>query len=122
LSGEVQEGLEAELGDRGIRVLQTGVAAENLVRYAALCNRLRHFHGRAGLGAVMGSKNLKVVVVRGRENRPGRPGRPCRRQGHRDVQQRGCGERPHDRMDTLSHWIQTFRPELTARFIEEQMG
>ncbi len=67
LSGEVQEGLEEELGDRGIRVLQTGVAGENRVRYAALCNQLRHFHGRAGLGAVMGSKNLKAIVVRGRE-------------------------------------------------------
>jgi hypothetical protein len=34
----------------------------------------------------------------------------------------GYGDRPYDRMDTLSRWIQTFRPELTARFIEEQMG
>jgi aldehyde:ferredoxin oxidoreductase len=65
LSGEVQDELEAELGDKKIRVLQTGVAGENRVRFAAITNQLRHFHGRAGLGAVMGSKNLKAVVVRG---------------------------------------------------------
>lgn len=67
LAGEVQEGLEGELGDKRIRVLQTGVAGENGVRFAAMVNQLRHFHGRAGLGAVMASKNLKAVVVRGRE-------------------------------------------------------
>jgi aldehyde:ferredoxin oxidoreductase len=65
LSGEVQDGLEAELGDRRIRVLQTGVAGERLVRFAAIVNQLKHFHGRCGLGAVMGSKNLKAIVVRG---------------------------------------------------------
>lgn len=67
LSGEVQDGLEDELGDKRIRVLQTGVAGENGVRFAAMTNQLRHFHGRAGLGAVMGSKNLKAIIVRGRE-------------------------------------------------------
>ena len=48
LAGEVQDGLEAELGDKGISVLQTGVAGENRVRFAAICNQLRHFNGRAG--------------------------------------------------------------------------
>ncbi|HID87440.1 MAG TPA: aldehyde ferredoxin oxidoreductase [Anaerolineae bacterium] len=67
LSGEVQDGLEDELGDRRIRVLQTGMAGERGVRFAAMTNQLRHFHGRTGLGAVMGSKNLKAIVVRGGE-------------------------------------------------------
>lgn len=66
LSGEVQDALEAVHGKR-ICVLQTGVAGENGVLFAAITNQLRHFHGRAGLGAVMGSKNLKAIVVRGRE-------------------------------------------------------
>jgi aldehyde:ferredoxin oxidoreductase len=65
LSGEVQDGLEAELGDKRVRVLQTGVSGERGVRYAALVNQLKHFHGRCGLGAVMGSKNLKANAVRG---------------------------------------------------------
>jgi aldehyde:ferredoxin oxidoreductase len=56
-----------ELGDQKICVLQTGVAGENGVLYAAMTNQLRHFHGRAGLGAVMGSKKLKAIVVRGRK-------------------------------------------------------
>ncbi len=65
LSGEVQEGLEQELGDKRIRVLQTGVAGERGVRFAAIVNQLKHFHGRSGLGAVMGAKRLKAIVVRG---------------------------------------------------------
>ena len=65
LSGEVQGGLEQELGDKRIRVLQTGVAGERGVRFAAIVNQLKHFHGRAGLGAVMGSKNLKAIAIRG---------------------------------------------------------
>jgi aldehyde:ferredoxin oxidoreductase len=65
LSGDVQDGLEGELGDKRIRVLQTGVAGERLVRFAAIVNQLKHFHGRCGLGAVMGSKNLKAIVARG---------------------------------------------------------
>jgi len=67
LADFVQDGLEEELGDKRICVLQTGVAGENGVLYAAMTNQLRHFHGRAGLGAVMGSKKLKAIVVRGRE-------------------------------------------------------
>jgi aldehyde:ferredoxin oxidoreductase len=65
LSGEVQDGLGQELGDKRIRVLQTGVAGERGVRFAAIVNQLKHFHGRGGLGAVMGAKRLKAIVVRG---------------------------------------------------------
>ena len=66
LADEVQHGLETELEDKRIRVLQTGIAGENLVRFAAIVNQQRHFHGRAGLGAVMGAKKLKAVVCRGK--------------------------------------------------------
>ena len=67
LAGDVQDELEADLGDNRICVLQTGIGGEKQVLYAAIVNQLRHFHGRAGLGAVMGSKNLKAIVTRGRE-------------------------------------------------------
>ncbi|MCL4560336.1 MAG: aldehyde ferredoxin oxidoreductase family protein [Chloroflexi bacterium] len=50
------------------RVLQIGPAGENLVRYACLINELRHINGRGGMGAVMGSKNLKAIAVRGSAN------------------------------------------------------
>ena len=64
---EVQADIRAELDDEKIRVLQIGIAGENLVRYACITNDLRHFNGRNGLGAVMGSKNLKAVAVRGHQ-------------------------------------------------------
>ena len=74
LAGEVQDSLIEDLGDKRARILQTGVSGENLVLYAAIVNELRHFHGRSGLGAVMGSKKLKAIVVRGRERiRPEAP-------------------------------------------------
>lgn len=62
---EVEPAIRAELGDERIRVLQIGRGGENLVRYAGLTNELRHFNGRNGMGAVMGSKNLKAIAVRG---------------------------------------------------------
>ncbi|MFZ5819020.1 MAG: aldehyde ferredoxin oxidoreductase family protein [Chloroflexota bacterium] len=65
MTAEAQETIRAELGDEKIRVLQTGPAGENLVRFAGITNDLRHFNGRNGLGAVMGSKNLRAIAVRG---------------------------------------------------------
>lgn len=64
---QVQADIRAELGDDKIRVLQIGIAGENQVRYACITNDLRHFNGRTGMGAVMGSKNLKAIAVRGHQ-------------------------------------------------------
>lgn len=64
-TADVQEAIRSELGDNKIRVLQIGIAGENRVRYAGITNDLRHFNGRNGMGAVMGSKNLRAVAVRG---------------------------------------------------------
>jgi aldehyde:ferredoxin oxidoreductase len=61
----VQDIIRTELGDEKIRILQIGIGGENLVRFAAITNDLRHFNGRNGMGAVMGSKNLRAVAVRG---------------------------------------------------------
>jgi len=63
----VQANIRSELGDDKIRVLQIGQAGENQVLYASLTNDLRHFNGRNGMGAVMGSKHLRAVAVRGRQ-------------------------------------------------------
>ncbi len=65
-TAEAQTQIREELGDSKIRVLQIGPGGENLVRFAGLTNELRHFNGRTGMGAVMGSKNLRAVAVRGR--------------------------------------------------------
>jgi aldehyde:ferredoxin oxidoreductase len=51
--------------DRSARVGVIGPAGENLVKFASVAFDLYHFAGRGGAGAVMGSKNLKAIAVRG---------------------------------------------------------
>jgi aldehyde:ferredoxin oxidoreductase len=62
---EVEKALAEELEDERIQVAQIGPAGEKLVRFAAIMNMATRAHGRTGMGAVMGSKKLKAVVVRG---------------------------------------------------------
>ncbi|MFX1500669.1 MAG: aldehyde ferredoxin oxidoreductase family protein, partial [Promethearchaeota archaeon] len=64
-TGEAQKNIQKELGDNLIRVAQIGPGGERLVRYACVINDLRNAAGRGGMGAVMGSKNLKAIAVRG---------------------------------------------------------
>ena len=64
-TGQAQAAIRQELGDDKIRVAQIGPAGEKLVRYACVLNELKHSNGRSGMGAVMGSKNLRAVAVRG---------------------------------------------------------
>jgi aldehyde:ferredoxin oxidoreductase len=66
ITGEVEEAIVEELGDPRIRVAQVGPAGENLVRYACIVNDLNEVAGRTGMGAVMGSKRLKAIAVRGK--------------------------------------------------------
>jgi len=54
-----------ELGDPRIRITAIGPAGENLVRFAAIINDYGNAFGKTGMGAVMGSKNLKAIAVRG---------------------------------------------------------
>jgi aldehyde:ferredoxin oxidoreductase len=65
LTGETEDLIKQELGDTKVEVLQIGPAGENKVRFAAIMNMVNRANGRTGMGAVMGSKNLKAVVVRG---------------------------------------------------------
>ncbi len=51
------------------RSLVIGPAGENLVNYACIINEGHHAFGRAGYGAVMGSKNLKAIIVKSSEPR-----------------------------------------------------
>ncbi|MCX5822712.1 MAG: aldehyde ferredoxin oxidoreductase family protein [Deltaproteobacteria bacterium] len=64
-TGPAQEMIREELKEKRARVALIGPAGENLVRYACVVNELKHINGRTGMGAVMGSKNLKAVAVRG---------------------------------------------------------
>ncbi len=62
---ETDVALKEELGDYYIRVSAIGEAGEKLVRFASIINDEFRAIGRTGMGAVMGSKNLKAVAVRG---------------------------------------------------------
>ncbi|MCE7989088.1 MAG: aldehyde:ferredoxin oxidoreductase [Caldilinea sp. CFX5] len=69
VTGEVDHILKAELGDDAIEIAQCGPAGENGVRFAAIMNMSNRANGRTGMGAVMGSKKLKAVVVRGKNGK-----------------------------------------------------
>ncbi len=62
---EIEAAIREELGDFYIRVSAIGEAGENLVRTASIINDEFRAIGRTGMGAVMGSKNIKAVAVRG---------------------------------------------------------
>jgi len=64
-TGEVEQIIREELKDPKIRIAQIGPAGEKMVRYANIGNECEHFNGRVGLGAVMGSKKLRAIAVRG---------------------------------------------------------
>jgi aldehyde:ferredoxin oxidoreductase len=62
---ETEDGIRDELGIPGLRIAGIGPAGERLVRFACIINDKHRAAGRSGVGAVMGSKNLKAVAVRG---------------------------------------------------------
>ncbi len=62
---QTEEIIKKQHQDPLTRVSSIGGAGENLVLYAAVVNDLHRAAGRSGVGAVMGSKNLKAIAVRG---------------------------------------------------------
>jgi len=62
---DTEETIREELGDYYIRVAAIGPAGEKLSRVACIINDRTRAAGRTGMGAVMGSKNLKAIAVRG---------------------------------------------------------
>ena len=54
-----------EVHGRNVGIISIGPAGENLVRYATIVSQEGRAGGRPGIGAVMGSKNLKAIVFRG---------------------------------------------------------
>jgi aldehyde:ferredoxin oxidoreductase len=62
---ETQGIIKGEKGDPEIQIACIGPAGENLVRMAGVLIGVEGFGGKSGIGAVMGSKNLKAVAVRG---------------------------------------------------------
>ena len=62
---ETQTMIRGDLADEDIKSLVIGVAGEKLVRFANVRTGMKNSAGRTGMGAVMGSKNLKAIAVRG---------------------------------------------------------
>jgi len=62
---ETDEVIKEKLGDQNVKIATIGPAGENLVKFACIINDRHHAAGRCGLGAVMGSKKLKAITVRG---------------------------------------------------------
>jgi aldehyde:ferredoxin oxidoreductase len=69
-SYQTQEKIRAELGDRKLRIACIGQAGEKLVKMASVMNDEGRAAARTGMGAVMGSKNLKAIAVRGKGTIP----------------------------------------------------
>jgi aldehyde:ferredoxin oxidoreductase len=64
-TSETEAAVKSILGDEKVLVASIGIAGEKLVKYACIMNEETRAAGRCGLGAVMGSKNLKAIAVRG---------------------------------------------------------
>ncbi len=62
---ETEDAIKNELGDYYVRVASIGLAGEKQSKIANIINEKTRAAGRTGLGAVMGSKNLKAIAVRG---------------------------------------------------------
>jgi aldehyde:ferredoxin oxidoreductase len=67
ITGEAEAAIREELGDKKIEVWQIGPAGEQGVRFAGIFSMSNRANGRTGMGAVMGSKNLKAIAVRGKQ-------------------------------------------------------
>ncbi|MEM3640342.1 MAG: aldehyde ferredoxin oxidoreductase family protein, partial [Candidatus Bathyarchaeia archaeon] len=62
---ETTDMIHKEVGDPSVKVAAIGPAGENLVKFACISFERHHQAGRGGSGAVMGSKNLKAIAVKG---------------------------------------------------------
>jgi len=62
---ETERMIKEELGDPRLQIACIGPGGENQVRFACIMANMYRAMGRTGMGAVMGSKNLKAVAVRG---------------------------------------------------------
>ena len=64
ITGDAEEAIAADLGHDKFESSIIGPAGENLVPYASIMHRRSRANGRNGVGAVMGSKNLKALAVK----------------------------------------------------------
>ncbi|QGP93115.1 putative oxidoreductase YdhV [Neomoorella glycerini] len=99
--------IREELGDPEIKVAGIGQAGENLVRFAAVMNDYYRAAGRTGMGAVMGSKNLKAIAVRGSQGV-----RPA------DMERFQRAVAVAYQKNMASPWLRSFRDAGTAMLVD----
>jgi len=85
--GETNKLIKEELGDGNVKLSQIGPAGENAVPYACIINDLRHACGRNGMGAIMGSKKVKAIAVKG---------------------EKGIEFKNYDNIKDISRWYSTY--------------
>ncbi|MBE0480975.1 MAG: aldehyde ferredoxin oxidoreductase family protein [Dehalococcoidia bacterium] len=67
---EAEGKIKERLGTHDVHIATIGVAGENMVRFACINTDWSRNAGRTGIGAIMGSKNLKAIAVRGQKDLP----------------------------------------------------
>ena len=67
---ETEERIKKELEDDSIKIMSIGPGGENGALFASIITERDHAAGRTGLGTVMGSKNLKAIVIKTRNRKP----------------------------------------------------
>ena len=97
---ETDEWIKKQHHNPMLKIATIGVAGERGVRYAAIVNDLHRAAGRSGVGAVMGSKNLKAVAVRGTSRCTGQRPETFYADNERD-EKPAC--RGHRRPDQVRH-------------------
>jgi aldehyde:ferredoxin oxidoreductase len=96
---EVDDILKSELGDNRVEIAQIGPAGEKLSNFAAIMNMKNRAWGRTGVGAVMGSKRLKAIVVRGT-----RKVQPADKQAMMDLAKAGVKSMPDSFMSHFGRY------------------
>jgi aldehyde:ferredoxin oxidoreductase len=90
---ETEVAVRAEIGDKRVQLAMIGPGGENMVKYACVMNGLKDAAGRTGMGAVMGSKKLKAVAVRGTFRVDGLDAETLRQMAHRAAEEVKAGTR-----------------------------
>ncbi len=99
LTYDVDTILKEELNDNRIEIAQIGPSGEKLSIFAAIMNMSNRAWGRTGVGAVMGSKKLKAIVVRGTNKVV-----PADKKGVMAVSRKGAKEFPDSDMEEFGRY------------------
>jgi aldehyde:ferredoxin oxidoreductase len=99
LTYDVDTILKEEFGDKRIEIAQIGPSGEKLSNFAAIMNMSNRAWGRTGVGAVMGSKKLKAIVVRGTNK-----AKPADKKGVLAIAKKGAKEFPGSDMEAFGRY------------------